>query len=142
VNHLVLYDGVCGLCNRSVRAILKADCAEIFLFATLQSETGQKCLTRYGHSTDRLESLILVVDYGTPDEQVLLKSEAALFVARQLGGWWRLWSLPGFLPRSFLDRVYDLTARNRYRWFGKLEFCPLPDKRQRQRFIADVESSS
>ncbi len=135
MNHLVLYDGVCGLCNRSVRAVLKADSEKIFQFAALQSATGQRCLARYGHGTDRLESLILIVDYETPSERILLKSEAALFVTRQLGGFWRAWRAAGILPRSFLDMVYESVARNRYRWFGKLDSCPLPDERHRHRFI-------
>jgi len=115
--------------------VLKADSEKIFQFAALQSATGQRCLARYGHGTDRLDSLILIVDYETPSERILLKSEAVLFVTRQLGGLWRAWSAAGILPRSFLDRVYESVARNRYRWFGKLDSCQLPDERHRPRFI-------
>ena len=135
MEHLVLYDGVCGLCNRSVKSILKADSAERFLFATIQSATGGRLLARYGLAAAEPDSLILIVNYGQLTERCLRKSAASLFIAAQLGGWWSVLRVAELLPRPALDRLYDTVARNRYGWFGKLESCPLPDNRYRHRFI-------
>ena len=139
--HLILYDGVCGLCNRSVKVILKADPSERFLFASIQSEFGRRMLARYVQTSDVLESLILIVDYGGPSERILRKSEALLFTAGQLAGGWQYFRIAGVMPRSILDRLYDMVARNRFRWFGKLESCPLPDYRHRKRFIDECSES-
>ena len=133
--HLVLYDGVCGLCNRAVRTILKRDQAGLFLFASLQSDLGRQLLERYGRPADLLDSLILLTDYREPSERLLDSSGAVLFIIRKTGGWWRAFGVIRLLPRSIQDRLYSLIARNRYRWFGKHESCPLPDERYRERFL-------
>jgi predicted DCC family thiol-disulfide oxidoreductase YuxK len=135
MSHLVLYDGVCGLCNRTVQAILKRDQAGKFLFAPLEGDLAESLLLRRGHEIDALDSMILFVDYREPAQQVLSSSEAALFIAREAGGWWRIFSLFGVLPKSVLNSLYNLVARNRYRWFGRYESCPLPEKRYQERFL-------
>ncbi len=132
--HLVLYDGVCGLCNRSVRVILRRDQEKQFRFASIQSEFGKRLLARHGRTDEALESLILIVDYGERSERLLRKSEAVLYIARRLGGLWRLSRVLRILPASVLDRFYGMIARYRYAWFGKHDSCPLPEERHRDRF--------
>ncbi|MBD3868553.1 MAG: DUF393 domain-containing protein [Acidobacteria bacterium] len=132
---MVLYDGVCGLCNRAVRTILKRDQAGLFLFASLQSDLGRQLLERYGRPADHLDSMILLADYGESSEQLLDRSAAVLFIIRKTGGWWRVFGLIRLLPHSIRDRLYRLIARNRYRWFGKYDACPLPEKRYQERFL-------
>jgi len=133
--HLVLYDGVCGLCNRSVQAILKRDRAGEFRFASLQGDPGRRLLEKYGRSVDALGSMVLLTDYEGASESLLDRMDAVLFIIDVTGGWWRILAVTRILPQAFRDRLYDLVARNRYRWFGRLPSCPLPEKRYRERFL-------
>ena len=133
--HLVLYDGVCGLCNRAVQAILRRDRAGLFLFASLQGEPGRRALEHHGLLDGLPDSIVLLVDQGKPGERVLLRSAAVLFIAGELGGLWSIFRLLGWLPVSFRDRLYDRVARNRYRWFGRMDSCPVPQNRYRDRFL-------
>ena len=131
---LVLYDGVCGLCNRSVRVILKRDRLKRFRFASMQSGFGERILTGHDCTDDALESLILIVDYGERSERLLRRSDAVLYITSRIGGLWRLSRIFRILPVSVLDRFYGMIARNRYAWFGKYDSCPLPQERHRDRF--------
>lgn len=133
--HLVLYDGVCGLCNRLVQFLLAVDRRGAFDFATLQSETGKAIVERAGGRPDELHSLYVSASYKTPGHQVLTRSEAALFIARELGWPWKLAGLMRALPSAWLDRAYDLVARHRYRVFGRSEQCLVPRPEFRSRFI-------
>jgi predicted DCC family thiol-disulfide oxidoreductase YuxK len=136
-NHpIVLYDGVCGLCNRAVQFILKRDPREAFRFASLQSDFAAKILQKHGISSDALDTVYLVLHYGDPTERLLARSNAGLAVMVLLGGAWRLLALVGgVFPKLFLDFLYNLIARNRYRIFGKYESCPLPTADQRAKFL-------
>jgi predicted DCC family thiol-disulfide oxidoreductase YuxK len=134
VPDLVLYDGVCGLCNRSVGVILRRDQAKRFRFASIQSELGRRILARHGHGEDVLDSLIVIVDDGERSGRLLRKSDAVLYIASRVGGLWRLSRVFRILPVSVLDRLYGMIARNRYAWFGKYDSCPLPQERHRDRF--------
>lgn len=133
--HLVLYDGVCGLCNGAVQFILPRDRDGVFAFASLQSATGRTTAERFGRNPNELDSFYLVLNYDSPSPELLIKSAAALRVAALLGQPWRL--LAGFrlLPRALTDAVYDIVARYRYRVFGRYDTCPLPTPDQRARFI-------
>jgi predicted DCC family thiol-disulfide oxidoreductase YuxK len=133
--HLVLYDGVCGLCNRLNAFVLKRDIKGLFAFASLQSQTGRSFLQRFGRSSDALDTMYVVVDYRSQTPVLLAKSNAALFMAATAGGGWRWLGFLRFLPVWFRDLVYDLIARNRYRVFGKYETCLLPTPEYRRRFI-------
>src|ERR1700690_35488 len=134
---ILLYDGVCGLCNRFVRFILKHDCKDRFRFAALQSDFARAILARHGLNPDALDTVYLVFDYGQPGERLLARNEAATAVLRELGGFWRFWAgLLDLLPRGFRDWRYGLVARNRYRFFGKYETCPLPKETDRRKFLA------
>ena len=133
--HLILYDGVCGLCNRLNRFVLERDAVAVFQFASLQSRLGQSILRGYGRDPDKLETLYVVVNYGSESAVLLSKSRAALFVLKTLGGPWRLAASLGVLPHRLLDWAYDLVARHRYRVFGRYENCLMPGPEYETRFI-------
>lgn len=138
---VLLYDGVCGFCNRSVQFVLKRDPGGIFRFASLQSGLAQRVLARHGVNAADLNAAYVVMGYDPdrPDgagETVLARSEAVLFVARQLGGIWRLGAgLLRVVPLGIRDWVYGVLVRYRYRVFGKYEACPLPSEETRSRFL-------
>jgi predicted DCC family thiol-disulfide oxidoreductase YuxK len=132
--HLVLYDGVCGLCSRLVQFLLVHDHHAVFNFAALQSATGQAMVKRSGGDPHELSSLYVLANYRTSAIRAFTKSQAALFVAGQLGWPWRLARLLRFLPKALLDRAYDLVARSRYRVFGKYDQCRMPPPGFRSRF--------
>ena len=134
-DHLFLYDGVCGLCNRVNRFVLRFDEQGCFDFASLQSPTARAILLRVGESVDELSTFYVVTNYRSESRTVLSKARAALFVARALGWPWRAAAIFGFLPASLLNFFYDLVARYRYRVFGRYDVCPLPTVEHRRRFI-------
>jgi predicted DCC family thiol-disulfide oxidoreductase YuxK len=134
-NPIVLYDGVCGLCNRLVKFILKRDKRDRFRFASLQGDFASKLLTRHGLDPHDLDTVYLAQNYGQRAETLLARSDAILFLLRQLGGIWKLALLGNILPRKLRDAVYKLVARNRYRVFGKYESCMLPDPQHRAKFL-------
>lgn len=135
-NPVILYDGVCGLCNRSVRFILKRDRKDLFRFAPLQSEFARKILLRHPISIDKPGSVCLVLKPGQPGELIEIRSTAAISIGRELGTFWRTMSnLFAIFPESFRDWGYDLVARNRYRIFGKYDTCPLPQAKDRHKFL-------
>lgn len=134
-SHLVLYDGVCGLCNRLLVFLLEHDRRRVFQFASLQSPTGQSMVRRWGGNPDDLTTFYVFANYRTPDAQFFTKSRAALFVAGMLGWPWKLAAVGRALPTAILDRVYDLVARHRYRVFGRYDQCVLPRPEHKGRFV-------
>jgi predicted DCC family thiol-disulfide oxidoreductase YuxK len=133
--HLVLYDGVCGLCNRLNQFILKRDRLDRFRFAALQSSVAGDLLRRYQRNPNDLDTVYVVADYGQPTERVLWKGRAVVFLLRALGGPWGCARIFDFLPTALLDALYTFVATHRYRWFGRSEQCRLPDPRHRSKFI-------
>jgi len=133
--HLLLYDGVCGLCDHLVQFVLAHDPRGVFDFAPLQSATGRAAVAREGGDPDALTSFYVVRDYRTASARSLVKGRAALFLGRALGWPWRAAGMFGVLPTAVLDWGYDLVARNRYRVFGRFEQCVLPRPEQRTRFV-------
>ena len=127
---VLLFDGVCNLCNASVQWILLRDKHGIFRFASLQSEQGQALLQQFGLDTETFNSVVLV-DNG----QLFTQSDAVLQIASQLGLPWSAASVFRILPTGFRNAVYDWVARNRYRWFGRQEQCMLPRPEWKGRFI-------
>jgi predicted DCC family thiol-disulfide oxidoreductase YuxK len=127
---IVLFDGVCNLCNGSVQFILKRDSQVRFRFASLQSEAGRSLLVEHGLDPDALSSVV-VIEGG----RVWQESSAALRIARHLPGAWKLLRVFTVIPRPLRDAVYRLIARNRYRWFGKSETCWLPTPELKGRFL-------
>jgi predicted DCC family thiol-disulfide oxidoreductase YuxK len=135
-NPILLYDGVCGLCNRLVRFVLKHDRQELFRFAALQSEFAGKILARHGANPGDLDTFYLVLNHGQPAERLAARSDAAVEVLRNLGGTWRgCGSVLRIFPKWVRDWGYNRVARSRYRVFGKFEACPLPEERYRGRFL-------
>ncbi len=132
---IVLYDGVCGLCNRLNQFLLKRDHHDRFRFASLQSEFAKDLLERHGLDATDLDTVWVVVDYGTPNERVLARSDAVLHALKQLGPPWALTSVAKILPRPVRDTAYKLVARNRYRIFGKYEVCMMPEERFKHKFF-------
>ena|SRR5687767_15156574 len=133
--HLLLYDGVCGLCNRLTQFVLSRDAAELFDFASLQSETGRAFLLRSGRHPGDLDTVYVVADYRADSRRVLSKSDASLFIAESVGGPWRIFTVLRVLPAAMRDVFYDLIARSRYRIFGRYDTCPIPAPEHRKRFI-------
>jgi predicted DCC family thiol-disulfide oxidoreductase YuxK len=128
---IVLFDGVCNLCNASVRFLIQRDPGRRFRFASIQSPPGRQLYEAHGQSAERLETIMLVVD-----GRAYVHSDAALRIARELGGLWVcLWPLR-FIPRALRDPVYRWVARNRYRWFGRTETCMVPTPDLKSRFLA------
>jgi predicted DCC family thiol-disulfide oxidoreductase YuxK len=133
--HLVLYDGVCGLCSRLIQFVLTHDRRAVFSFASLQSATGRAMAERSGGDPDELTSFYVVADYRTSHARRLARSRAALFVAGELGWPWKGALVMRVLPVASLDWVYDVVARSRYRVFGRHEQCPTPRPEFRSRFV-------
>lgn len=132
---LVLYDGVCGLCNRFVNFLLRRDRRDQFRFAPLQGGFAREILRRHGRDTGELDTVIVLPDVGQADERVLVRSEAMLWAVSRLGGIWRPIAIAGVLPRSLRDWVYADLARRRYGIFGKYPSCPIPAAKDRHKFL-------
>ena len=128
-NPIIFFDGFCGICNRFVDAILRADKNNIFLFATLQGDLAKELDSLLSDAPDQM-SVVYVDEQG-----IYHPSEAALPIISRLGGLWWIFS-PGLLvPRQFRDPIYRFIARNRYSWFGRRDRCRLPNKSERNRFL-------
>lgn len=133
--NLLLYDGVCGLCNGLVRFVLARDQQRVFRFAALQHDVAKQTLERLGHTVTELDTFYVIEDYGTVGARVLSKSRAALAVGRHLGWRWAWSRLLYIVPRSLADRIYDFIAKRRYKWFGRHDACPLPKPEHRALFL-------
>ncbi|KPM47836.1 thiol-disulfide oxidoreductase DCC family protein [Jiulongibacter sediminis] len=127
---VILFDGVCNLCNSFVQFIIKEDRQSVFRFASLQSDYAKKKLDQKSFDTSKVDSVILI----TEEDQVLIKSDAALAILKQLPRFSWLYFFR-FLPLILRDWVYDFTARNRYRWFGKRRECMIPTPELRSLFL-------
>lgn len=133
--HLFLYDGVCGLCNRANRFVLRHDSRAQFDFAPLQSDLARDLLQRFGRRASDLDTFFVISNYRTPAAAALSKSRAVLFLAAALGWPWRAVTIARLLPAALLDAGYDIVARHRYSVFGHYDSCPLPSVEHRKRFI-------
>ena len=133
---ILLYDGVCGLCNRLVQFILRRDRAAIFRFASLQSPLAASILTRHAASPADLDTVYVVLNLNAANESLLARSDAVLYVLKHLGG---IYKLAAFvlepIPRPFRDWLYNVIARNRYRIFGRYDTCPIPTAETKMRFL-------
>ena len=129
--HILLFDGVCNLCNRVVQFVIKRDTKATIKFASLQSDAGQVLLKKVGLPTDNFTSIVLIINNNH-----YLKSTAGLRVLKELGGVWKLLYVFIFLPKPLRDFIYDLIAKNRYQMFGKRDVCMLPTDDLKQRFLS------
>jgi len=135
-NPILLYDGICGLCNRLLQFILKRDAGGRLHFASLQSDFAGLILQRHGFNSPDLDTLYFVTNCGRPEERLSTRSDAVIFVLLQIGGMWRVVAaLLRIVPRGFRDWGYKIVARNRYRVFGRSESCLLPEEKYRARFL-------
>ena len=132
---IVLYDGVCGLCNRAVQFLLKRDHHDRLQFASLQSDVAARVLQRHGMDPKSLDTVYAVLNYDEPNETLLAKGDAFLFFAKIIGGIWSVARVGRIIPRPIRNWLYDFIARHRYQVFGKSESCMLPDPKQRHKFL-------
>jgi predicted DCC family thiol-disulfide oxidoreductase YuxK len=126
---VILFDGICNLCNGTVQFLLKNDEKKVFKFASLQSDFAQEFLKNHQFPTDNFGTLILI-----ENDKVFVKSEAAFKIAKHLPkyAWMGIFSL---IPRFITDFFYDIISKNRLKWFGKRETCWLPTKELKERFL-------
>lgn len=127
---ILLFDGVCNLCNASVQWVLQHDSKAQFRFAALQSDFGQKLLREHGLDAQNFNTVVLA-----DGPHLFLRSDAPLEIARKIGGGWAALYFFKIVPRPIRDAVYNFVARNRYRWFGQQEACLLPKPEWRDRFL-------
>ncbi|MEP2237057.1 MAG: DUF393 domain-containing protein [Maribacter sp.] len=128
---IILFDGVCNLCNSSVQFAIKRDENDIFRYAALQSETGEKLLAERNIDTSEVDSIILI----EPNIAYYTKSTAALEIGKDLKGLRTISSILLWLPESFRNIVYHFVAANRYKWYGKKEACMIPTEELKSKFI-------
>ncbi|WP_405212094.1 thiol-disulfide oxidoreductase DCC family protein [Dokdonia sp. Asnod2-E02] len=127
---IILFDGVCNLCNGAITFIIQRDKKDLFRYAPLQSEIGKELAAKHHIDLDKVDSIILVTE-----DKAYAKSTAALRIAKQLSAGWPLLAIFLILPRFLRDVVYDFIARNRYKWFGKKEACMIPTPELKSKFL-------
>ena len=127
---ILLFDGICNLCNASVLFIIKRDTHEQFLFASLQSDAAKNILLQYNMKNYSLNSLVLI-----QEGKVFQKSTAVLKICQKLGWPWKFFYIFSVIPRTMRDHIYNFIAGHRYRWFGKKESCVMMVPKYKNRFI-------
>ena len=128
---IILFDGVCNLCNSAVQFIIKNDKKDIFRFVALQSELGNEICSYIGVDQTKIDSIILY----NPGVAYYYKSSAAFEIADELGGIYSLISIFKILPEKFRNFIYDYIAKNRYKWYGKKESCMIPTPELKSKFL-------
>ncbi|WP_353116876.1 DCC1-like thiol-disulfide oxidoreductase family protein [Myroides odoratus] len=128
---IVLFDGVCNLCDNVVNKVIAADRRDQFRFTSLDSELGQQILQQIGVDRAQTDSIVLYI----PGEAYYVKSQAALMIAKYLGGWYTLLTFFLILPTKLADSLYDYIAKNRYKWYGKKDQCMIPSESIRKKFL-------
>lgn len=130
MNRIILFDGDCNFCDRSVQFIIKRDPEGHFRFASLQSKAGQNLLLKH-NIPQTIDSFLLI-----ENDQWYIKSSAALRVCKKLKGFWTFFQILLIVPRPVRDFFYEIFAKNRYKWFGKRDHCMLPSPEMRKRFLS------
>ena len=128
---IVLFDGVCNMCDSLVQYVIRRDTKDVFRFVQLQSETGMKILQHIGVDREKMDSIILY----EPGIAYYYKSAAVLEIVKALGGIAGLLSVFKIVPTSIRNSVYDYVARNRYKWYGKKDSCMMPTKEMLSKFL-------
>lgn len=131
---IILFDGVCNLCDHSIQFIIKRDEKRVFRYASLESDLGKQLLKERQIDRSKIDSIVLI----HPKIAYFIKSSAALEIAKQLKGWPKLLSVFLILPIWLRDPIYSFIAKNRYRWFGKKESCMMPTQNLKSLFL-DLE---
>jgi predicted DCC family thiol-disulfide oxidoreductase YuxK len=128
---IILFDGVCNLCDASVQFIYKHDKKDIFRFVAIQSELGQKIINHIRVDTSKIDSIILY----EPGISYYYKAEAALLIAKELSGVYSFLGYLNFIPNGVKNIVYDYIAKNRYKWYGKKDACMIPTPELKAKFL-------
>ena len=128
---IILFDGVCNLCNDAVLKVIKYDTKNTFFFTALQSDKGKEITKKLGINIANIDSIILY----EPGVSYEIKSTAALKIMNDFGGIWSLSKVFLFLPEGFRNYVYDYIAKNRYKWFGQKESCMIPTAELKAKFL-------
>ncbi len=129
--NIILFDGVCNLCDASVQFIIKHDKKDVFRFVALQSDLGLEIIKYIGIDARNIDSIILY----KPGIAYYYKSSAALEIAKELGGFFSLVIIFKIIPETFRNKMYDFIAKNRYKWYGKKESCMLPTAELKAKFL-------
>ena len=127
---IILFDGICNLCNSSVQFVIKNDSKNHFMFASLQSNYGQKFLTKNNFDSINFDSIILI-----DGDNFYLKSDAAIRITKELNFPYNLMYFFMFIPKNIRDYFYSYIAKNRYKWFGKQNSCWIPTKDLNSKFL-------
>ena len=127
---IILFDGVCNLCNGAVNFVIKRDPRNVFKFTPLQEKQGVLLLKKHAIDAQKLDSIVLI-----ENGNVYIKSSAALRIARKMSNLWPLFFVLLIIPRFIRDGVYDFIAKNRYKWFGKKEQCIIPTPGLKEKFL-------
>ena len=128
---IILFDGVCNLCNSSINYVIDHDKKDVFRFASLQSELGKTIQDYLGIKNTNLDTIILYI----PNEAYYIKSTAALKIMITFSGIWKLMQLFTIIPAPIRDFVYNYIAKNRYKWYGKQESCRIPTIELKSKFL-------
>ena len=132
MNDVVIFDGLCNLCDHSVKFILNHEASQTLRFTPLQSPAGARLMREFGFDPDDAKTFVLIAD-GRP----YVRSDAAIRISRYLSGAWKLLGVVRFIPQPIRDGLYNVVARNRYRWFGRFETCAVPTQELKARFIQE-----
>lgn len=128
---IILFDGVCNLCDSAVQFVIKYDKKDVFRFVALQSDLGQEILKHIGINTKNIDSIILY----EPGVAYYYKSAAALEISKNLGGFFHLGTIFRIVPTGICNQIYDYVAKNRYKWYGKKESCMIPTPELKSKFL-------
>lgn len=128
--HIILFDGICNLCNSAVKFVLKRDKNSVFKFASLQSDVAKKLLSKT-HVSNMDAGTFVLIENG----KTYIRSTAALKVCKHLSGLWPFMTLFMVVPKFIRDWVYNLISKNRYRWFGKQDACMIPSPEVKDKFL-------
>lgn len=128
---IILFDGVCNLCNGFIQRVIKRDTTDVFRYASLQSDIGQQLISERHIDTEKIDSVVLI----EPGVAFYIKSDAALHIGRHLKGYRTISKLLNLIPSGLRNIVYDLVARYRYAWFGKKEACMIPTPELKAKFL-------
>jgi predicted DCC family thiol-disulfide oxidoreductase YuxK len=137
LDNVVIFDGVCNLCAHSVKFILHHEADQTLRFTPLQSPAGARLMSEFGIEPEQMKTFVLIAD-----GKAYVKSDAAIRVSRFFRDPWKLLGAIKVIPRPIRDRAYDLIARNRYRWFGRLDTCMVPTPALRARFIMEHDNAT
>ena len=128
---IILFDGVCNLCNDAVFKVIKYDKKNVFLFTALRSKKGKEIINHLGIDISKIDSIILY----EPGISYEIKSTAALKIIQDFKGMWNVSTILLLLPEDFRNLIYDYIAKNRYKWFGKKESCSIPTPELKAKFL-------